>query len=1221
MCVCVSLRTCVCVCARALPRCLPSRHLYCRYSLPLFLFLFLSPPYFSFSCSERMYAGRIEVYCRVKPTEVVDHQHLHFLPDHCTVQVQRPPRSSGKPTRASGKGAEPPGWDSFSLSSAAATARPTDGGSKPQPTQWFTFDGIFFDHSTNGLEGNAFGQGANTHENVYTTAVRKMLTTEGVLGGTSGTVLCYGAKGSGKSFTMFGSGGGVNGSHSSAGGESLGVVQRGIVDLYRGVAELHGETGPSQAAAGAAAGTRGGGLPGGGTDPQEDQSEFTIYMTVLQLQGERVADMLALNDSGSGNGGGGACLASASSSLPPSTAVCAVDGGRAKRVNISLDGKGEVVLKGVRRRSCPTVRDAIACLQEGLQAHRCSPQAGYCHLVVSFHIQQRNLSDSVARTRKCVLHFVDLAGTQSQRSAGDSALNAEERHLAAAVNQSLTMLQQVVLALGESSGLEEDGGGGGNDAEHLPGRDRRGAEGSGGGGGGGGADKPYIPYRQSKLTTLLKGAMGGRCMTTLIAHIKADRASIDATLHTLQFAKQSMCVVADPQANVTVDAASQVRHLQRQLTDLRAELRLQTQLSTLPPNSSSGNEAPRATSGGAARGAALAAAASAQQVAAPEQPLASDEVQQVHEKVHAFVDGNTPSLQVRSVREMQACFSFLRSLVEQKEVRVTELMSEVAAAEASAAAAITAAQSQQQLQGGEAAGGGAGGPGNAAHASGRNPDAAAANGSVHRSGSKRSQANGAAGGKSLPTLPSSANSRKESRGDAYAPSVLDLSVGVGYGVSARASGKTAAAPQYAESFTGLPSAKVPPLMTSSGGVSLSPTPVPPQLSHPVATGAVVPHNPSAKCAADSLSLMAPPRPLSSVAQRTVPPAAAAPANSGNANTRNGNAEVSSKRPQTAMLLLHPQLQGVPQQPARPATAFLAAQAAQAPPSAHSTFITTTGPLDGVSSRRRESTSDPAKTAAFEAYKLTPAGAAQLRGIRSDQATISALLSRQEELQARLEQVLAALQQRRIEEGLGSSGTDLVRPLTASVHADRPDSAGRVLFSPGHSSTRRPPGTPQRQPEQEQKVSALSSTRTARQLGAACHAMQEQLKAIQSERSHLLQQLDHRRSGLLRNFEEWHSNKLWESDDVRYQVAPKQTAGPSSPHAAMCPNAGDATESTAASNEKVQRQPSAGSNSSRAARNASSSGKRGGGAARSQSSGASAAATSNASSTATAIAGH
>jgi hypothetical protein len=62
----------------------------------------------------------------------------------------------------------------------------------------------------------------------------------------------------------------------------------------------------------------------------------------------------------------------------------------------------------------------------------------------------------------------------------------------------------------------------------------------------------YIPYRDSKLTSILKRSFGGNCLTYLIACINPTQDYLDETLSTLQYAVSARKI--HNQVHVNIDA-------------------------------------------------------------------------------------------------------------------------------------------------------------------------------------------------------------------------------------------------------------------------------------------------------------------------------------------------------------------------------------------------------------------------------------------------------------------------------------------------------------------------------------------------------------------------------------------------------------------------------------------------------------------------------------------
>jgi len=75
----------------------------------------------------------------------------------------------------------------------------------------------------------------------------------------------------------------------------------------------------------------------------------------------------------------------------------------------------------------------------------------------------------------------------------------------------------------------------------------------------------FVPYRDSKLTRLLKDSLGGNCRTVMIANISSAESSFEETLNTLKYANRAKNIKTNVQRNVLnvnyhISEYVQVRH-------------------------------------------------------------------------------------------------------------------------------------------------------------------------------------------------------------------------------------------------------------------------------------------------------------------------------------------------------------------------------------------------------------------------------------------------------------------------------------------------------------------------------------------------------------------------------------------------------------------------------------------------------------------------------------
>jgi len=123
-------------------------------------------------------------------------------------------------------------------------------------------------------------------------------------------------------------------------------------------------------------------------------------------------------------------------------------------------------------------------LSRTIATHKLNKRSNRSHSIFTIYLQQRQRSGVSEKIVHSKLHLVDLAGSERLKKTMDSidGSTGDEvtRKESMAINQSLTYLEQCVVALA-----------------------RRG--------------QSHIPYRQSKLTNILKDCLGANCNTVMLA--------------------------------------------------------------------------------------------------------------------------------------------------------------------------------------------------------------------------------------------------------------------------------------------------------------------------------------------------------------------------------------------------------------------------------------------------------------------------------------------------------------------------------------------------------------------------------------------------------------------------------------------------------------------------------------------------------------------------------
>lgn len=204
---------------------------------------------------------------------------------------------------------------------------------------------------------------------------------------------------------------------------------------------------------------------------------------------------------------------------------------------IQDDSRGGVQVKGLSMKLCANEEEALNCLFEGetnrtVAEHLLNKSSTRSHCVFTIHVESRSRVESSEKVVFSKLNLVDLAGSERTKKTGSEGLTLTEANF---INKSLSYLEQVVIALSD----RETG---------------------------------HVPYRQSKLTHMLKDSIGGNCKTLMIANVWPEVAHIEETISTLRFATRMMRVSNDAVVNIQLDPAQLIKRYEREIRDLRQEL-------------------------------------------------------------------------------------------------------------------------------------------------------------------------------------------------------------------------------------------------------------------------------------------------------------------------------------------------------------------------------------------------------------------------------------------------------------------------------------------------------------------------------------------------------------------------------------------------------------------------------------------------------------------------
>jgi len=376
-------------------------------------------------------------------------------------------------------------------------------------------------HAAFQFTGNVLRECAN--DEVFRAVAREAV--EAATEGFNATIMAYGQTGSGKTYTM-GSG---DGSY-----ENRGIIPRALTMVFERLKVIESKNNSSSTRAFEEATARE--IEETVTNEEEmllrkerdKKTTAKISVSFVEIYNENLIDLLSSVENANN---APACVIS----------DAGPDSG--------------VFVRGLTSREVYSEDEALSCWFEGdaqraVGSHAMNDRSSRSHAVFTLNIetaattsassttttQTTNTSATLHRSK---IHLVDLAGSERLQKTKSTGTVMRE---ATFINKSLSVLERVIVALGERGNT--------NRVDH-------------------------IPYRSSKLTHLLRDALGGNCKTVMVAHVSSDQEHAEETLTTCQLAKRMMRVENNAKLNKCVETPSEkLTRLEREIKKLRAELKL-----------------------------------------------------------------------------------------------------------------------------------------------------------------------------------------------------------------------------------------------------------------------------------------------------------------------------------------------------------------------------------------------------------------------------------------------------------------------------------------------------------------------------------------------------------------------------------------------------------------------------------------------------------------------
>ena len=166
-----------------------------------------------------------------------------------------------------------------------------------------------------------------------------------------------------------------------------------------------------------------------------------------------------------------------------------------------IDLNGILELKNLRKLIISSPDEAIKYIIDGNHFRHTgstlmNSESSRSHAIISIYIENNMIKEN--KIKKSVFHIIDLAGSERQKKAGTSGESIRE---AGSINKSLLNLSIVIKQIIK--------------------------------------DQKIIPYRDSKLTHILRDSLGGNAKTSIIATISQLDSNSEETYNTLNFAQNA----------------------------------------------------------------------------------------------------------------------------------------------------------------------------------------------------------------------------------------------------------------------------------------------------------------------------------------------------------------------------------------------------------------------------------------------------------------------------------------------------------------------------------------------------------------------------------------------------------------------------------------------------------------------------------------------------------
>ncbi|NWI97495.1 KIF9 protein, partial [Pitta sordida] len=230
--------------------------------------------------------------------------------------------------------------------------------------------------------------------------------------------------------------------------------------------------------------------------------------------------------------------------------------------------------------------------------HSLNKNSSRSHCIFTIYLECHSRVYTNLKHIKSKITLVDLAGSER---LSQTRAEHQVRRESSYINKSLSFLEQLILALADPR-------------------------------------REHIPFRQSKLTHVLKDSLGGNCNTVLVTNICGEAAHLEETLSSLRFATRMKWVRTEPLPNVRLDQEVSVKALEEEIRVLKQELAMRDMLENRPFGMYN--------------------------------PLSASQRETIRSQIHKYLRGTIQEIDIVNVRQIQEVFKEFKVIVSQQEEAV-----------------------------------------------------------------------------------------------------------------------------------------------------------------------------------------------------------------------------------------------------------------------------------------------------------------------------------------------------------------------------------------------------------------------------------------------------------------------------------------------------------------------------------------------------------------------